>query len=125
MKLRSLYAALYELLSRLTENEHNTTEQELGEHALQEMQCLMDRLETALDPLADETPTKVHRSITVERCMELARSRECDCTNPGICIACGEDQDGFEPDAEKGKCEQCGNNTVYGPEELVMQGLVR
>ena len=38
----------------------------------------------------------------------------------GICIACGEEQEGVEPDARKYECESCGANKVYGAEELLM-----
>jgi hypothetical protein len=40
--------------------------------------------------------------------------------NPGICIACGADADGCEPDARKYKCEACGERAVYGAEELLI-----
>ena len=42
----------------------------------------------------------------------------------GFCLACGETQDGVEPDARKYKCECCGEEKVYGAAELVLMGLV-
>ena len=39
----------------------------------------------------------------------------------GICIACGNEQEGVEPDARGYECESCGKNKVYGAEELLMQ----
>lgn len=42
----------------------------------------------------------------------------------GFCVACGNRQDGCEPDARKYLCEDCGNRTVYGAEELAVMGLV-
>ena len=38
----------------------------------------------------------------------------------GICVACGYEQEGVEPDARKYECESCGANAVYGAEELLM-----
>lgn len=43
----------------------------------------------------------------------------------GICIACGFEQEGVEPDARKYECEECGKHKVYGAEELLMMtGIV-
>jgi Zn finger protein HypA/HybF involved in hydrogenase expression len=41
----------------------------------------------------------------------------------GICIECGHEQDGCEPDAREYTCENCGTNKVYGAEEIILQGL--
>jgi len=38
----------------------------------------------------------------------------------GICLACGEEQGGCEPDARKYLCESCGQHKVYGAEELLI-----
>jgi DNA-directed RNA polymerase subunit RPC12/RpoP len=38
----------------------------------------------------------------------------------GICIACGNEQEGVEPDARGYECEDCGKPKVYGAEELLM-----
>ena len=38
----------------------------------------------------------------------------------GICVACGYEQEGVEPDARGYECEDCGKNKVYGAEELLM-----
>ena len=37
----------------------------------------------------------------------------------GICIACGEEAEGVEPDARRYTCEICGEDTVYGFEEIL------
>lgn len=42
--------------------------------------------------------------------------------NQGFCTACGEQQDGCEPDARDYQCEACGQSAVYGAEELVLMG---
>lgn len=38
----------------------------------------------------------------------------------GICLACGSEQSGCEPDARKYKCESCGERKVYGAEECLI-----
>lgn len=42
----------------------------------------------------------------------------------GFCLACGNVQEGCEPDARKYRCEECGKDKVYGGEELALMGLV-
>ena len=42
--------------------------------------------------------------------------------NPGFCLACGQEQDGCEPDARNYACESCGENRVFGAEEILMIG---
>ena len=43
--------------------------------------------------------------------------------NEGFCLACGETQDGVEPDARRYVCESCGAAKVYGNEERALMGL--
>ncbi len=43
----------------------------------------------------------------------------------GFCVACGAEVLGVEPDARKYECEGCGEEAVYGLEELLLMGLVR
>jgi len=47
-----------------------------------------------------------------------------DCTfgmaNTGICVECGNAQDGCEPDAREYVCDDCGEPKVYGAEEIFM-----
>ena len=38
----------------------------------------------------------------------------------GICLACGHEQDGVEPDARRYACEICDACQVYGAEELLL-----
>lgn len=65
--------------------------------------------------------TKVHPSITAERIMDAVERRNTTLDNPGICIACGTDAEGVEPDARRYKCEACGERAVYGAEELLLR----
>ena len=43
--------------------------------------------------------------------------------NIGICLACGEEQYGVEPDARRYDCESCGAHRVYGAQELLIMGV--
>jgi hypothetical protein len=63
---------------------------------------------------------KLHESITKERIIEAVMRRTTSLDDPGICVLCGEDADGVEPDARKYECESCGEHGVYGVEELLL-----
>ena len=63
---------------------------------------------------------KIHESVTLDRVQEAVRDSLYDTSNPGFCIACGDDVEGVEPDAHQYKCECCDKNTVYGAEELLI-----
>lgn len=65
-------------------------------------------------------PRKIHPSVTLERVTAAVEAQMSGLDNPGICIACGEDADGCEPDARRYECEICGEKAVYGAEELLM-----
>jgi hypothetical protein len=66
---------------------------------------------------------KVHSSITLRRIMQVCERYRMTLDNPGLCIACGNEQDGCEPDARKYECEVCGEKAVYGAEELLLHVL--
>ena len=63
---------------------------------------------------------QVHKNITADAVLEAATSGE----SAGFCIACGAQTDGVEPDAREYRCDECGQPTVYGAEELLLEGLV-
>jgi hypothetical protein len=63
---------------------------------------------------------KMHDSITADRIMEAVERQHVSLDNPGFCIACGDEADGCEPDAQRYKCEACGERKVYGAEQLLM-----
>lgn len=63
---------------------------------------------------------KIHTSITTDRVIALAQESMFGMGNPGICIACGEDAEGCEPDARGYTCDCCDENAVYGAEELML-----
>ena len=63
---------------------------------------------------------KAHKSVTVKRIMAACERGVTSLDNPGICLLCGADVEGVEPDARKYECESCGENGVYGAEELAL-----
>jgi len=64
---------------------------------------------------------KMHPSLTLEVIEEAARRQMFGMDNVGLCINCGFEQDGCEPDARKYRCESCNERTVYGAEELLIR----
>ncbi len=67
----------------------------------------------------------VHESVTIDRIVSLVEDAMSSLDNPGVCLACGEDADGCEPDARRYPCESCGKRQVYGAEEILMMGCAR
>jgi len=65
---------------------------------------------------------RVHPSITADRIYALCMRRLRDLDDTGVCLACGEEQFGCKPDARQYKCENCGRNTIFGPEEVLISG---
>lgn len=63
---------------------------------------------------------KMHSSVKIDRVLEAAQRGMSSLDNPGICLACGEDAEGCEPDARRYECEACGEKQVYGAEELLL-----
>lgn len=55
-------------------------------------------------------------TVNIERILELVE----DDSNTGVCLACGAEHDGIEPDARRYVCEECGARRVYGAEELLL-----
>ncbi len=62
---------------------------------------------------------KIHASVTFERVRALAEG----CGNIGVCITCGEEVSGVEPDARKYLCDGCGQDAAYGVEQIIIEGL--
>jgi hypothetical protein len=57
----------------------------------------------------------MHPSITDDRVIEAVERDDCT----GFCVACGEEQGGYEPDARRYRCEACGAFAVFGAEQLL------
>lgn len=64
----------------------------------------------------------IHSSVTSDRVLALVENSMTSLGNPGVCLACGEDADGCEPDARAYECESCERRTVYGAEEILLCG---
>lgn len=64
----------------------------------------------------------LHESITEDRVIGLAMHRMNTLDNPGLCLSCGCEDDGCEPDAEWYKCQACDERHVFGAEQIVICG---
>ena len=60
----------------------------------------------------------MHPSITAERIEEGVRVSMFGDEMSGVCVKCGEDAYGVEPDAEGYRCESCSARAVYGWEQI-------
>jgi len=56
----------------------------------------------------------------VDAALALAESGEAE-QGIGICISCGNEQGGCEPDAQHYRCEDCGKRMVFGAEEILIR----
>ena len=65
---------------------------------------------------------KIHKSITEDRITAMCIRQLHSLDNPGICLSCGEEADGCEPDAERYTCESCGEKQVYGADQALLCG---
>ena len=63
---------------------------------------------------------KIHSTITAARVAEAVQRSHRTLDSPGFCIICGEEAEGVEPDARGYECEACGENGVYGADELLL-----
>jgi hypothetical protein len=68
----------------------------------------------------EERKMKLHPSLTEDIICDAVERQMFSLDNPGFCVACGAENDGCEPDAEKYPCEICGENQVYGAEQLLL-----
>jgi hypothetical protein len=69
-----------------------------------------------------ERMAKMHKSITLKRVTRMVKKAQKDIDYfPGICTACGKSANNCEPDAREYTCNHCGQQKVYGAEELLME----
>jgi hypothetical protein len=64
--------------------------------------------------------SKWHKSLSNAVIIDACRRRMYDLDDPGLCLACGNEQGGCEGDARRIVCESCGQPQVYGSEELLL-----
>lgn len=62
----------------------------------------------------------IHPRVTKDRVMDAAQRQMFGLDNPGFCIACGNEQEGCEPDARHYECEECEERAVFGAQEIAM-----
>ena len=53
------------------------------------------------------------KTLSLDKIVEAVQADD----NLGLCVKCG----GVEPDARGYECDDCGEPTVYGAEELLLQ----
>lgn len=59
-------------------------------------------------------------TITREQLIAAAEESTFGMANTGICVACGNEQEGCEPDARNYACEACDEMAVFGAMELLL-----
>jgi len=64
---------------------------------------------------------RIHKSITIERVLDAVERHQTSLDNPGFCVRCGADAEGVEPDARNYACDTCGEDAVFGAEELLLR----
>jgi hypothetical protein len=62
----------------------------------------------------------IHPSVTPDRVAAAVEREMTTLDNPGLCLACGAEADGCEPDAALLTCESCGAPAVYGAAEILI-----
>ncbi len=60
-----------------------------------------------------------NKKITDEAILASVEQRSTSLDDPGFCLACGCENYGVEPDVRNLKCESCGQDQVFGDEELL------
>jgi predicted RNA-binding Zn-ribbon protein involved in translation (DUF1610 family) len=63
----------------------------------------------------------LHESITIHRLESLLAENMFGMGSYGVCNSCGEEQDGIEFDTVEAECATCGENQVYGLEEILLR----
>ena len=63
---------------------------------------------------------KLPSNLTLDEVIAVAEENMFGLGNIGFCLSCGCEHDGCEPDARKYHCDACGENEVYGAEEILL-----
>ena len=72
------------------------------------------------DEMIGEPAMTRHPSLTLDRIIAAVEDAQTSLSNPGFCLACGEDAEGVEPDAENYLCDFCEEAQVFGAEQLLI-----
>ena len=64
-------------------------------------------------------PPAIHASLSPTRIESLAHEAFWQPDPPGVCIACGTEVRGIDPERERAPCGACGARRVYGAQRLV------
>ncbi len=59
---------------------------------------------------------KLPKNLTIKQVMEA-----CEDGTTGFCMACGAQTEGVEPDARCYECEECGSESVFGAEQIIIE----
>jgi hypothetical protein len=73
------------------------------------------------DTRPDPRRARPDPALDAEHVIAAARESMFGLGSEGICRACGESQDGVEPDASGYECEACGAHAVCGAEDLLFE----
>ena len=63
----------------------------------------------------------VHPSVTLERCLALAKAGMLDLESPGLCISCGSEAGSVDPGNSPMRCPVCQQIAIYSAEDLVLR----
>ena len=67
---------------------------------------------------------KINRArVDASLVLALAEDQTVGLGNGGVCLACGAEADGCEPDARGYACEDCGERSVVGAVEALVMGF--
>jgi len=58
--------------------------------------------------------------VTLDRVVDAVHRRMTTLDNPGFCVRCAIEADGCDPDAQRYRCEACGQYAVFGADELLV-----
>lgn len=61
-----------------------------------------------------------YKAIDMDHVMDAVERSMFSLDNPGICVKCGAERDGCEPDAQNYECYDCGERAVMGAEMLLV-----
>lgn len=63
---------------------------------------------------------KLSRKL-IARALILAELAQVTLDSTGLCIKCGAESPDIEPDARECECEVCGEDAVFGAEQIVLE----